>query len=212
MMNMAHDGDQSLAKTGGRQSSTLLHVFSQLTVKQHEVLRFVAENRTSKEIAWDLGISESAVNQRIEGVRTRAGSLPRAHLARAYRHYLQSLEPARVPIAVAPVQPPVAPPLATVLAQTSVAPTAAVSAHAPVAPPRAARSAQVHESFTPANLAGCDPNMRSSRDRLERVVPDVLDGVNAGLSRAAAMIVIAGGMLLIAMVGLGVMRALSDLA
>lgn len=56
-----------------------------LTFKQREVLALVADNRTSKEIAARLGISESAVNQRIESVRTRLGGIPRGELARLYR-------------------------------------------------------------------------------------------------------------------------------
>ena len=56
-----------------------------LTKKQREVLALVADNRTSKEIAGLLGISESAVNQRIEIVRARLGGLPRGELARLYR-------------------------------------------------------------------------------------------------------------------------------
>jgi DNA-binding CsgD family transcriptional regulator len=58
---------------------------SVLTDKQREVLALVADNRTSKEIAGRLGVSESAVNQRIEMVRARLGGLPRGELARLYR-------------------------------------------------------------------------------------------------------------------------------
>lgn len=57
----------------------------QLTTKQREVMALVADNRTSKEIAGLLGISESAVNQRIEMIRTRLGGIPRGELARLYR-------------------------------------------------------------------------------------------------------------------------------
>ena len=57
----------------------------QLTTKQREVMALVADNRTSKEIANLLGISESAVNQRIEMIRTRLGGIPRGELARLYR-------------------------------------------------------------------------------------------------------------------------------
>jgi DNA-binding CsgD family transcriptional regulator len=57
----------------------------QLTAKQRDVLALVADNRTSKEIAARLGISESAVNQRIEMIRSRLGGLPRGELARLYR-------------------------------------------------------------------------------------------------------------------------------
>lgn len=49
-------------------------------------------------------------------------------------------------------------------------------------------------------------------ERIEsRVVPEVLDGEHAGLNRTAAMIAIAAGLLLVAMVGLGVARTLSYL-
>lgn len=71
--------------------------FAVLTGKQHQVLCLVAENHTSKQIAFRLGISESAVNQRIESVRNRVGSLPRAELARAYRQYLQDIESGAAP-------------------------------------------------------------------------------------------------------------------
>jgi DNA-binding CsgD family transcriptional regulator len=56
-----------------------------LTKKQRDVLALVADNRTSKEIAGRLHISESAVNQRIEMIRQRLGGLPRGELARLYR-------------------------------------------------------------------------------------------------------------------------------
>lgn len=66
------------------------HALSRLTPKQREVLALVADNRTSKEIANLLGISESAVNQRIEMVRLRVGGLPRGELARLYRQTIAS--------------------------------------------------------------------------------------------------------------------------
>jgi DNA-binding CsgD family transcriptional regulator len=56
-----------------------------LTEKQREVLSLVAEGMTSKEIARKLGISESAVNQRIEVIRQRLGGMSRASIARLYR-------------------------------------------------------------------------------------------------------------------------------
>jgi DNA-binding CsgD family transcriptional regulator len=61
------------------------HSLKRLTSKQRDVLALIADNRTSKEIAGTLGISESAVNQRIEMVRARLGGLPRGELARLYR-------------------------------------------------------------------------------------------------------------------------------
>ncbi|HKT86695.1 MAG TPA: helix-turn-helix transcriptional regulator [Novosphingobium sp.] len=159
-----------------------------MTAKQHEVLRFVAENRTSKEIAFELGISESAVNQRIEGVRNRTGSPPRAELARAYRQYLHELDnasnliPAKIPqVAADGVQD------RTLDGEDAVDGTdfAAGVAYGYVTP---------------------------SKQRWEpRVVPGVLDGAHAGLNRTAAMVAIAAALLLVAMIGLSVARTLSDL-
>lgn len=57
----------------------------ELTTKQREVMMLVADNRTSKEIAALLGVSESAVNQRIELIRSRLGGVPRGEMARLYR-------------------------------------------------------------------------------------------------------------------------------
>jgi DNA-binding CsgD family transcriptional regulator len=56
-----------------------------LTAKQKEVLGHIADGLTSKEIGRKLGISESAVNQRIETIRQRLGGMPRAQIARLYR-------------------------------------------------------------------------------------------------------------------------------
>jgi DNA-binding CsgD family transcriptional regulator len=66
----------------------LLHqtaLLDALTDKQREVLALVSEGMTSKEIARKLGVSESAVNQRIEVIRLRLGGLSRAQIARIYR-------------------------------------------------------------------------------------------------------------------------------
>lgn len=56
-----------------------------LTDKQREVIALVSDGLTSKEIARKLGISESAVNQRIEVTRQRLGGLSRAQIGRLYR-------------------------------------------------------------------------------------------------------------------------------
>ena len=55
-----------------------------LTDKQVEVLKFVCDRRTNKEIALMLGISPSAVEQRLQSVRRKFGVHSRADLARAY--------------------------------------------------------------------------------------------------------------------------------
>jgi len=60
-------------------------LLDRLTAKQKEVLGYVADGLTSKEIGRKLGISESAVNQRIETIRQRLGGLPRVKIAQLYR-------------------------------------------------------------------------------------------------------------------------------
>lgn len=68
-------------------------LFEQLTAKQRQTMDLLAEGWTSKEIAHKLGISESAVVQRIEALRTKTGGLLRKDLARSYRLYLDNLPP-----------------------------------------------------------------------------------------------------------------------
>lgn len=180
------DVRENMQEATGGPPVRLLAAFPRLTAKQHEVLRFVAENRTSKEIAWELGISESAVNQRIEGVRARAGSPPRAELARAYRQYLQDIEAAcnLLPDKIPQV------PLDEAEGQELERDGAA-------------------DPFALADAVTFRFNPPWQDERRGRVVPEVLDGAHAGLSRTVAMIAIALGILMIAMVGLGVVQALS---
>jgi DNA-binding CsgD family transcriptional regulator len=66
--------------------------FESLTTKQRQVLELLAENRTTKEIAARLHVSDSAINQRIEPLRQRLGGITRAELARRYRDHLADRE------------------------------------------------------------------------------------------------------------------------
>ena len=59
--------------------------FDLLTARQSAVLDLLANGRTTKEIAHSLHLSESAVNRRIELLRTRLGGITRLELARRYR-------------------------------------------------------------------------------------------------------------------------------
>ncbi|WAT17935.1 LuxR C-terminal-related transcriptional regulator [Aurantiacibacter sp. MUD11] len=63
-------------------------VFDNLTEKQRETLELLADGRTSKEIAHLLGVSESAIIQRIESLRAKTGGMLRKDLAREYRRFL----------------------------------------------------------------------------------------------------------------------------
>ncbi|GGC16416.1 hypothetical protein GCM10011494_39110 [Novosphingobium endophyticum] len=169
-----------MGERGAGPATSVLAVFPTLTEKQHEVLRFVAENRTSKEIARELGISESAVNQRIESVRSRTGSPPRAELARVYRQYLQDLENARdrVPGAI----------IGTFPGRGDAVDAQSLTDPAPVGAP-----APWREPDGP------------------RVVPEALDKGDAGPGRTFTSIVIVAGLVLLAVVGLGMTQGLTAL-
>ncbi|TCM22409.1 DNA-binding CsgD family transcriptional regulator [Novosphingobium sp. PhB165] len=167
----------------------ILEVLPLLTEKQHEVLSLVAENRTSKEIAWELGISESAVNQRIEGVRNRTGSPPRAELARVYRQYQKLPDAACNPL---PDKNPQVSPIDV-----------------------AAEEWGQDEQGDRLRLAdGVTFRVEAPwhAEPVDRLVPEVLDGPDAGLNRMAAMVLIAGGLLLVAVFGLDLATALSRLS
>ncbi|MCJ2182045.1 helix-turn-helix transcriptional regulator [Novosphingobium sp. 1949] len=176
-------------------------VFEKLTDKQHEVLGLVADNFTSKEIAFELGISESAVNQRIEAVRARTGNPPRAELARVYRKFVQGGPEAET----APDEP------ALSISSKIFAPQIPQVSHGLMARQRDQQDGG-GESYLIGSVASLDARSPwRFAETQPPIVPEVLDGSNAGLSRIAAIVIIAGGMLLVMIVGLGVLRALSDL-
>jgi DNA-binding CsgD family transcriptional regulator len=80
---------------------------SQLSPRQREILDLVAEGRTSKEIAVELGISESTVNWHLANAFERLGASSRAEaVARAIRTNGAEVpsEPAARPPPGAPVR------------------------------------------------------------------------------------------------------------
>lgn len=171
---------------GGVPDAGLLTILRELTPKQHEVMRRVAENRTSKEIAWDLGVSESAVNQRIEAVRSRTGGALRAELARAYRQYLEEKTYK---------------PLTGNILQVS----------GPAGDGQSAERDEPGDALALADAVVYTVTPPWQGEPAVRIVPEVLDGTHAGFSRIVAMIGIAAGILLVAMIGLGVIHALTEL-
>lgn len=64
-------------------------IFENATAKQHEALRLAARHLTSKEIAKDLGVAPATVDKRIDAVRIKTGSLPRAEVLRLYIEWLE---------------------------------------------------------------------------------------------------------------------------
>ncbi len=69
-------------------------IFASLTPKQREVMELIADNRTTKEIGHYLGVSDSAVNQRINALRAKFGNVPRSELARIFRSCADPAGPA----------------------------------------------------------------------------------------------------------------------
>ncbi|MEJ2457290.1 MAG: LuxR family transcriptional regulator, partial [Novosphingobium sp.] len=125
---------------------------------------------------------------RIEAVRSRTGSPPRAELARDYRQYLQDLEEA-----------------------CKLLPDKIPQVPANTPPAQSASRDALAEKLALADAVTFTLTPPWQGERVGRIVPEVLDGAHAGLSRTAAMVAIAVGMLLVAMVGLSVVQTLSNL-
>jgi DNA-binding CsgD family transcriptional regulator len=194
-----------------------------LTDKQREVLSLIADNRTSKEIAGFLGITESAVNQRIESIRARLGGVPRAHLARLFRQLTQADDlPNDGPDKGEPQETGDSTTCNSLtadniqLTQTPagadreagslrVAPYSSQGAEAATAPPPEAVLPELHM----AELVATEPV--SAGSVMLQVVPPILDGRHGTVNRLLAMVGIAVGLLILVLVGLGVAQALNKM-
>ena len=158
-----------------------------LTSRQAQVLELVAKRRSLKQVAAELGISESAVNQHIKSLKglLAVNSLP--ELAEAYRHFSQdegtkgcrktTCTKSGVPRASEIGQSPEPEGLEPV-----------VSFHDAIA----------YRVGVPWEVS----------DELG-VVPKVLNGANAKLARTAYIIGIAVGMFILVLTGLGVAQGIS---
>jgi DNA-binding CsgD family transcriptional regulator len=70
-------------------TSVATELLENLTVKQVEVLDRLLMHRTTKEIARELGIAPNTVDQRINGVRDKWGTVNRKDTARLYGQLLE---------------------------------------------------------------------------------------------------------------------------
>lgn len=66
-----------------------LEQLESLTLKQVEVLDLLIRHRTTKEIARELSIAPNTVDQRINAVRDKWGTVNRKDTARRYAHLLE---------------------------------------------------------------------------------------------------------------------------
>ena len=156
-------------------------VFERATPKQCQVLDLIGDNLTSKEIAHKLGISESAVNQRIEGLRTKAGGVPRNQLARAYREW------ARLPDCK------------NVTGKINQLPEMQIPQDMHFSDAATTSPALVFETRAPWQKT------------MLNGVPEVFDGRHGTLFRTAAIVAIALGILILALLGFALAIAISSL-
>lgn len=167
--------------------------FDLLTEKQAAVLALLANNRTTKEMAHALGASESSVNRRIELLRSRLGGVTRHELARRYRDWMLAGE-----------------------ARESAAEAGVEKAKQKLQLVPAAESAETSVQDDGALAPGFEDSLKISieapwnRPAAPRIVPGVLDGENAVLTRGAAIAMILFGIIASLVLALAAVKALTD--
>lgn len=167
--------------------------FTPLTQRQTAVLDLLAQGRTTKEIAGKLDLSESAVNRRIELLRNRFGGITRLELARRYRD-----RPADFAVRAEP--------------EGGGVETGRQSLHLADLPGSGEKQAQ---DDLAAGLVFRDSLEMSieapwSGAKEPRVVPGVLDGRNAWLTRGAAIAIILLAIIASLVLGLAAAQAITD--
>jgi len=151
--------------------------FDFLTKRQAAVLDQLLHGPTSKEIAHRLGISETSVNRRIEIIRARFGGVQRQEVVRRYRLWCANRNPAQYP-----EKTPETSPEPCVETEREILQLARTGA----AVPRSGRDSEAAPSaFEDPVAMSIDAPWREWKE--PRIVPRVLDGDNATLTRGAAI-------------------------
>lgn len=164
-------------------------ILQSLTQKQREVLALLGEGRTGKEIANALGISESAVVQRIEKVRAKFDGATRHQLGRIWRDYRESSEPSTCKVLTGK--------------------TFHLHSEAFDADEAVQDEAFSQVEFMDSAVFNADPPWRERHEY--RIVPEVLDGENAIMFRWAYAVGIALGMAILLLVLLAVTQSVGQL-
>lgn len=161
---------------------------STLTDKQREVFALVGEGRTSKEIANILDVSESAVVQRIEKIRSKFDGATRQELGRIWREHGE------------------------LSGTRSCNQLTGKSFHLLQLQDEAQIDRQADAGHAIEFADSAVFNARAPwQEKLEpRIVPEVLDGENATLFRWAYAVAAALGMVIMMLVLLAVSHALAD--
>ncbi len=173
--------------------TSIINDFDFATPRQRAVLDLLANSRTSKEIAHQLGISEAAVNRRIEVLRSRLGGVTRHELARQYREWAAQNAGFSADRACEENEMQILP-LAT----------SALSGDASRRDSRLASGEGLRDQLAISIEAPW------SQPAEPQVVPGVLDGDNALLTRGAAVGIILFAILASLVVGIAAARALAD--
>jgi DNA-binding CsgD family transcriptional regulator len=164
-------------------------IVSALTDKQREVLALLGEGRTGKEIANTLCISESAVIQRIETVRSKFDGATRQELGRIWREHGE----------------PVANGACKELTGKSFELLSEQNEYQSRGQDDAARAVE----FADSALFNAKAPWQ---DRLEpRIVPEVLDGENATIFRWVYAVAAAVGLVILMLILLAVADALGNM-
>lgn len=176
--------------------------FDFVTAKQAAVLDHLANNRTSKEIAYALGVSETAINRRIEVLRQRLGGVTRHELARRYRLWAvaRASEADTPPEKAYDSSDPACVETGFEILQLAESRPAAATASRDEADQRTSFEDPVAMSIEAPWSEGRDP----------RVVPRVLDGDHALLTRGATIAVLVFAILASVIVAIAAAKALAD--
>jgi DNA-binding CsgD family transcriptional regulator len=176
--------------------------FDFLTAKQKAVLDLLANHRTSKEIAHVLGVSETSVNRRIEGVKLRLGGISRQELARRYGLWLAARA------AIDPIS-------SVETDENRQSPSVeSITGILQLAESQASGERPVRDSGE-GEMAFEDPIAMSIEAPWEkrsepRIVPRVLDGDNATLTRGTAIAILLLAIVASIVVALAAAKALAD--
>lgn len=176
--------------------------FDFLTAKQKAALDLLANHRTSKEIAHTLGVSETSVNRRIEVVRLRLGGITRQELARRYGLWLAARATATPVTDAETAENGRSPCVETVgdILQLAEKPG---SGETPVRDSRADETA-----FEDTVAMSIEAPWKEWSE--PRIVPGVLDGENATLTRGAAIAILLLAIVASIVVALAAAKALAD--
>ena len=163
--------------------------FPKLQPQQIDVLEHLADGRTSKEIARLLVISKSAVDQRIDRLRTQFGGVTRSELARIWRQARdqQDLRPSD-----------------RITWDTAHLP---FTADEPDSGPRDG----VPGRFLFNDSAGFSLEPAGSGRPEHRIVPGWLDGSHAGLIRLGIIVGLLLAIIATLVLGLAAAQALTDM-